>query len=214
MDDHQIIGTGGLILACYAFLYFRAAAIVARARDNAINPFQVKRVILECLGAVLRRARGYITFTTSMDWSRVLKLDPRTATFADVEAAGTRILRNMRQRRWCYPPSQRHVILRLMAQAFVYLEERRSREEWVRRATEWARKSRATGQQWAAAHRRPPSGWRSVLGLASEERDVAVIKKAYRTRALKAHPDRGGSDAEMAKLNTAFAQAREELEFV
>lgn len=214
MNDHWIVGTWALSLACYALLYLRAAILVAHARDDAISPLHVKRVILECLGSALRRLRGYITFSPSMEWPRVLKLNPQTATFADVELAGGRILRNMRLRRWSYPRSQRRAIITLMAQAIVHIEERRSREAWVRRATEWARRARSAGQQRAPDRREPTGGWRTVLGLTSKECDVAVIKKAYRTRALKAHPDRGGKADDMAKLNVAFAQARKELEFV
>lgn len=57
-------------------------------------------------------------------------------------------------------------------------------------------------------------GWRGVLGVSGNERDVSVIKRAYRKLALKFHPDRGGSDEVMARLNKAFAQARQELSFV
>ncbi len=52
--------------------------------------------------------------------------------------------------------------------------------------------------------------WRVVLGLeAGCTLDMA--RQAYRALASSAHPDRGGSDAAMAELNGAWAQAQKEL---
>jgi hypothetical protein len=56
-------------------------------------------------------------------------------------------------------------------------------------------------------------GWRAVLGL---DRAGAVIRKtsieeAYRRLAETAHPDKGGSQEEMAKLNVARDAALKEL---
>lgn len=47
----------------------------------------------------------------------------------------------------------------------------------------------------------------TILGVsidASEEE----VKKAYRRKAAKAHPDKGGSDLEMAKVNAAYEVLR------
>lgn len=51
-----------------------------------------------------------------------------------------------------------------------------------------------------------PQHWSDVLGV----RPTATpdeIRAAYRERAMKAHPDQGGSDAEMAALNRARDEA-------
>ena len=53
-----------------------------------------------------------------------------------------------------------------------------------------------------------PAGWRELLG------SPATLEEAeanYRRLARTAHPDAGGSDDEMARLNAAIAVAREEL---
>lgn len=42
-----------------------------------------------------------------------------------------------------------------------------------------------------------------VLGV-SRDADTATIKKAYRRATLKAHPDKGGSEAAMAAVNEAW----------
>ena len=42
---------------------------------------------------------------------------------------------------------------------------------------------------------------KSILGINLQNSD---LKKAYRQAALKAHPDRGGSDEEMLKVNQAY----------
>lgn len=57
----------------------------------------------------------------------------------------------------------------------------------------------------------PPasSDWRSVLGLTGTP-SRAEIETAYRTKAKSAHPDAGGSDTEMAKLNAARVVALQE----
>jgi curved DNA-binding protein CbpA len=43
-----------------------------------------------------------------------------------------------------------------------------------------------------------------TLGVLPDS-DDATIKKAYRRKARKVHPDRGGSDKEMAEVNRAYA---------
>lgn len=49
--------------------------------------------------------------------------------------------------------------------------------------------------------------WWEVLGVASNW-PLDAIEMAYRMKAEKAHPDRGGSAEDMAELNRAIAQAR------
>jgi hypothetical protein len=63
----------------------------------------------------------------------------------------------------------------------------------------------------------PPSdtaqrNWRDVLGLSPDMPiDEEVIERAFRARALRAHPDTGGSNEAMAELNAARDQALNEL---
>lgn len=47
-----------------------------------------------------------------------------------------------------------------------------------------------------------PEQWWQVLGV-PQTATAAEINAAYRSKAQTAHPDRGGSDAEMARLNAA-----------
>lgn len=46
----------------------------------------------------------------------------------------------------------------------------------------------------------------AILGLSSSD-DITPekVKKAYRSASMKAHPDRGGSDADMQRVNAAYA---------
>ncbi len=53
-----------------------------------------------------------------------------------------------------------------------------------------------------------PSDWRSVLG---DLKTAAEVKERFRALALDAHPDRGGSDDEMSRLNVARQAAEKEL---
>lgn len=52
----------------------------------------------------------------------------------------------------------------------------------------------------------PPGSCWSILGLKPGAK-TAEIEAAYRKQAMTAHPDRGGSDAAMAKLNQARIDA-------
>jgi hypothetical protein len=60
----------------------------------------------------------------------------------------------------------------------------------------------------------PPTaarGWREVLGFSADYPVSAeLIRERYRARASMAHPDKGGSDAEMAELNAARDAALKE----
>lgn len=51
-----------------------------------------------------------------------------------------------------------------------------------------------------------PEQWWQVLGV-SESSSAEEVNRAYREKARTAHPDSGGSDAAMARLNAARAQA-------
>ncbi|WP_321878432.1 J domain-containing protein [Paraburkholderia bannensis] len=54
--------------------------------------------------------------------------------------------------------------------------------------------------------------WREVLGLHSGERNMDIVRAAYRRLAQKHHPDRpGGSHDAMTDLNAALATAEKEL---
>ncbi|WP_347558519.1 J domain-containing protein [Robbsia sp. KACC 23696] len=53
--------------------------------------------------------------------------------------------------------------------------------------------------------------WRDVFGVPPDCHDMAVVRAAYRRRASSAHPDKGGSNDEMATLNAALRDASTEL---
>jgi hypothetical protein len=57
----------------------------------------------------------------------------------------------------------------------------------------------------------PPEPWRSVFHLNGEPVTFGQVEAAYRLLAMAAHPDRGGSDERMARLNDALDRARAEL---
>jgi hypothetical protein len=184
----------------YAVLYVIATVVVADATGNHLNPLNLKRILLEVTGALLRRRRPTLSYTKR--WQDVFRLDPDTATTADVEAAVLRVGTRISERRWAYPASQ-HTALRLLASAAA--DQLRRRDAYRQHQAFMHRYAEALGQR---------SGWRRVLGVPMGELDVRAIKQAYRKLAQRAHPDHGGSDAAMARLNNAFAQARQELAFV
>jgi len=61
-------------------------------------------------------------------------------------------------------------------------------------------------------HALPAAGddWRSVLGL-SDDTSPDALKARYRELAASAHPDRGGSEHEMSRINQAMDAARKEI---
>jgi hypothetical protein len=56
-----------------------------------------------------------------------------------------------------------------------------------------------------------PTDWRSVLGLGHYSVTMDDVDAAFKRLARIAHPDAGGTDAEMARLNQAREIARAEL---
>jgi hypothetical protein len=55
--------------------------------------------------------------------------------------------------------------------------------------------------------------WRDVLGFPADMTPRAeLVNERYRSRASQAHPDKGGTNAEMAELNTARDEALKELQ--
>lgn len=214
MKFQYLLGLVPLCCVVYIGMYLKAAGIVAKCSLDVLGVHQVKRVVFEYIGALLRKRGGYITFDISMSWSEVFKLAPANATLPDVEQASLKILQYMRkQRPWTYPASQRDAIIHLMAHALVFVSKRQELEQLARQSAQRP-SGQKSGQSTPPQVVRPLGAWRAVLGVSVSESDVSVIKKAYRSRVGKAHPDRGGSDEAMARLNVAIAQAREELSFV
>lgn len=56
-----------------------------------------------------------------------------------------------------------------------------------------------------------PTDWRSVLGLGHYSVTMDDVDAAFKRLARTAHPDAGGTDADMARLNQAREVARAEL---
>jgi hypothetical protein len=58
----------------------------------------------------------------------------------------------------------------------------------------------------------PPEHWMTVLGFhPSSQVGMASVRARFRELALERHPDRGGSDLAMARLNEAMEAAEREL---
>ncbi len=64
---------------------------------------------------------------------------------------------------------------------------------------------------WVASADVPPPPWAGILGIPPDS-EKWMIEAAYRQRAKERHPDVGGSDAMMAKLNAARDEALRERE--
>jgi DnaJ-class molecular chaperone with C-terminal Zn finger domain len=66
-------------------------------------------------------------------------------------------------------------------------------------------------REWLAATPEIHESWRDVLGITGAT-TIANVERTYKRLAMKCHPDRGGSDAQMQRLNTARDEAYREFE--
>jgi len=57
----------------------------------------------------------------------------------------------------------------------------------------------------------PAADWRTTFGFGALSPTIDEVERKYRAMAGAAHPDRGGSDDAMARLNVAIESARAEL---
>lgn len=58
--------------------------------------------------------------------------------------------------------------------------------------------------QYLLEQRLSPDEALGILNLTSNNLNTVSLKKAYRTAAMRAHPDRGGTDEQMQKINAAY----------
>jgi DnaJ-domain-containing protein 1 len=58
-----------------------------------------------------------------------------------------------------------------------------------------------------AIYVQPSQAWHEVLEV-SPTASQDVIRAAYRSKAAKAHPDSGGSDAEFSRIQKAYEEAQ------
>lgn len=56
-----------------------------------------------------------------------------------------------------------------------------------------------------------PNNWRHELGLTDQSATLSAARQAFRRLALVRHPDQGGSEEAMARLNRAWEDAQREL---
>lgn len=220
--------TGGVLsLSAYVLLYGSVVQYALMAGIEAPKLWQLAALAREARGSWLRWRKGLPTFTLDIPTERLFKLDLATATLRDVLAAHTKLTESMRKHGHAYTESQRDIVRRLcfrvmlVTEARAYREEherqerrKRERDEYSQKAYSHDRQQRQERQERSQPSATRPGSWRQVLGVPASERDVQVIKKAYRKLASAAHPDRGGSVEVMTKLNKAMAAARSELSFV
>ena len=57
----------------------------------------------------------------------------------------------------------------------------------------------------------PKSDWKRILGIELSHPTLEYVETAYKRLAIESHPDNGGDHDQMAELNAAIKQAREEL---
>jgi hypothetical protein len=179
--------------------------------------FDVRAVVRELVAPPLRWLQGAPALPRRGSPFATLGLSEQGCTEAVLDgvlASWTCIMDNGP---WSYPVSQRSRLRACYGQALFLVQAR----DVLRTVFEEVMRARAHRQAEQAAQAGPArtmspaaSNWRQVLELPEGEADVPRIKRAYRKLAAQCHPDRGGSNDAMARLNAAFARARKELAFV
>lgn len=179
---------------------------------------QVPRIWRELLGMALRSAKGLPSFGFSMARSK------RTSPFSEQDATSVRAVDEvyakcvllMRKHPLAYTKWQFDSVRALYDEVRVLAIMHETFQRMMHDHQEQVFRQARAKQEWQTPQedRAPRSNWRAVLELATAEADVPTIKRAYRRLAAQAHPDRGGSNEQMARLNLAMDEARKELQFV
>lgn len=145
-------------------------------------------------------------------WHLVLEVDPETVTAPEIVKRAHR-LNEYLGRRYFFANVDQVYLSALRMEALFYVLTR-DFEKQVARAKAQHRAAHDYAKSQKQGTGRAQGGWRSILGLTAGESEVSAIKQAFRRKAQKAHPDKGGSAEQMAQLNKAYAQAKSELGFV
>lgn len=162
------------------------------------------------IGAIVRKARAYPTFSESSLIFSSLGLEASKASMADVRDKSIKLMLFIRAHPWAYPPTQVAHVMHLIWHA-EWLVKTRNQQQGQNQQSQKAEQGKNKQSPKQAT---PSSEWRMILGVSMVESNILVIKKAYRKLAQVAHPDRGGTTDSMAQLNWAMSQARQELKFV
>lgn len=198
-----------IVVNLAAFLYLPVAMWATKGMHSRISPWDARGVARELIGKTVRVLLRRPALPQRAGCFEVFDLYRSSSTYAEVEVAVGIWVERMRKHRWAYPLSQQQVLRQHATAALSYTITREISKQELQ--AEWAAQERA---ELDFAARLAVRGWRAVLNLTNGECNATAVKKAYRTLVSAAHPDRGGSDAALAELNIAMAQAREELNFV
>ena len=211
------------ILAIQVYVFCAITTLVTITKNlGKTNPFlffDFRTLVSESVGVLLRTFRNRPTlrqFDGPAALFEVLGVDSRAISPEGFETKSAEFKEMMSRERWTYPASQQSALALLVTFAIQHLRLRdaiaaqahAAREKAFNRKAQQASNHEVRSVSAGAPH------WRKVLGVRTGERDPAVIKKAYGRLVSKAHPDKGGTGAEMPMLNQAIKAARLELKFV
>lgn len=220
--EYWIIGLCFGLPSVIGLVYLPVALLVTYRIPGEGRPdvFDWRAVLQEIVAPPLRWLTRSPALPRTAHTYGLFGLYAKCCTRQDVETVAKSWRFIMANSPWCYPASQRQRLKDYHRDALVYLDSRdalRAVVEGLRKACDDALAARQREQAQARANQAPAAAvgsWRAALGLPHGECDVERIKKAYRKLVTQAHPDRGGSNEAMVRLNQAIAQARMELAFV
>lgn len=204
-ENFLLLSGGAAAIGLYLAWYAAVNGHVVKTSHTSFPLVSIWRLARESVGMVARALCGRPTLCTEEDLLALGQLTRTSASASELEALVAQTQRYMLKHPVSYPQSQQDALLRLSADC---AERIRWRED-VQDLVQGIRQQHQAAAAYWEGTRQPK--WRSVLGLAPDEQDPDVVRKAYRTRARDAHPDRGGSNEEMARVNEAMSRARDEL---
>lgn len=205
MPEKILFLWGAAALGGYLAWYSAVNGHVVKASHSPFSPLSFWRLLRESAGIAARALCGRPTLYTEEDLLALGQLTRTSASAPQLETLVAQTQHYMHKHPVSYPQSQQDALLRLSADC---AERIRWRED-VQDLVQGIRQQHQAAAAYWEGTRQPK--WRAVLGLAPGEQDPDIIRKAYRARARAAHPDRGGSNEEMARVNEAMARARDEL---
>ncbi len=208
MSELIVIALG---VQAYALCYLTASLSVSANLHQTVKPWHVGQVVREAIGCFARRIKSKPALSVDISMHslfKMMRLDEASASEQEVLEGLQAISKVLDRNPWCYPASQRKVLVQLGVQAVLLV-----RKMAVLKALHQAAQG-ASSRRKATPSTPSRFDWRQVLGLPGQERDPKVIRKAFGRLVSKDHPDRGGTGQNMHRYTQALDAARAELGFV
>lgn len=171
----------------------------AKRKRSAFGTFPWNRAISQLQAELSRLSAFHVTISTNqpirndgLPYAQERRIDdPGVAVYFSLEGMPV-----------CFPCDRWLTIAENMRAITLHIEAMRGQQRWGVGTAKQA----FAGYKALTATAGEDEPWWTVLGVLSSA-TAAQVQAAYRIAVATAHPDRGGSDAQMARINTARDRA-------